>query len=73
MIRVEIEKFERDHDGMVYRFILEAVERPLIEHVLGRTCGNQLMAARILGVNRNTLRSKIKKLGIKPDTYKNHG
>lgn len=49
----------------LYRFVIEAAEKPLIEHVLTRAEGNQLKAARILGINRNTLRSKIKKLGIK--------
>ena len=50
--------------GAVYKAILEMVERPLIEYALGRTGGNQLMAARILGINRNTIRSKVKKFGI---------
>ena len=55
--------YSRKHH--LYRFIMEAAEKPLIKHVLQRTEGNQLAAARILGINRNTLRSKIKKLGIK--------
>ncbi len=50
--------------GVVYKAILEMVERPLIEYALRRTEGNQLMAARMLGINRNTIRSKIKRLGI---------
>lgn len=50
--------------GVVYRAILEMVERPIIEYALRRTEGNQLMAARLLGINRNTIRSKIRKLGI---------
>ena len=45
-------------------------EKPLIEHVLERTEGNQLKAAKILGMNRNTMRAKIKKLGIDPDQWK---
>jgi two-component system nitrogen regulation response regulator GlnG len=44
--------------------ILEMVERPLIEAVLERTTGNQLRAAEILGINRNTLRKKVTDLGI---------
>lgn len=48
----------------LYKFIIEAAEKPLIERVLLETEGNQLQAAKILGINRNTLRSKIKKLGI---------
>jgi Fis family transcriptional regulator len=49
----------------LYRFILATIEKPLIESVLNRTCGNQSKAAKFLGINRNTLHSKIKKLGIK--------
>jgi len=44
--------------------VLELVERPLIEAVLERTGGNQLRAADVLGINRNTLRKKITDLGI---------
>ena len=44
--------------------MLEMVEKPLIEAVLNRTGGNQLKAAEILGINRNTLRKKITDLGI---------
>jgi two-component system nitrogen regulation response regulator GlnG len=48
----------------VYRRILERVEKPLLEAVLARTDGNQIRAAAILGINRNTLRKKIVELGI---------
>ncbi|MEM7044410.1 MAG: nitrogen regulation protein NR(I), partial [Pseudomonadota bacterium] len=44
--------------------ILREVERPLIEKVLAVTRGNQLKAAALLGVNRNTLRKKIRELDI---------
>jgi two-component system nitrogen regulation response regulator GlnG len=40
------------------------VERPLIEVVLERAGGNQVKAAEMLGINRNTLRKKITDLGI---------
>ena len=56
--------------GVLYKSILEILEKPLIEHILERTAGNQLKAARILGINRNTIRTKIKKLGINPEVYK---
>ncbi|MGI9500167.1 MAG: nitrogen regulation protein NR(I) [Geminicoccaceae bacterium] len=44
--------------------LLREVERPLIEKVLAVTRGNQLKAAALLGVNRNTLRKKIRELDI---------
>ncbi|MFQ5416533.1 MAG: sigma-54-dependent transcriptional regulator [Myxococcota bacterium] len=48
----------------IYRDILGRVERPLIETVLAQTEGNQIRAAALLGINRNTLRKKISELGI---------
>ena len=56
--------------GVLYKAILKEIEKPLIEHILERTEGNQLKAARILGMNRNTIRTKIKKLGINTERYK---
>ena len=44
--------------------VVAAVERPLIELMLEHTGGNQLRAADLLGINRNTLRKKITSLGI---------
>ena len=43
----------------LYEEVISRVERPLIELVLERTGNNQLKAAEILGLNRNTLRKKI--------------
>ncbi|RII26290.1 MAG: two-component system response regulator [Geobacter sp.] len=48
----------------VHAMVLEQVERPLIRFVLEKTRGNQVRAADILGINRNTLRKKIQELGI---------
>jgi two-component system nitrogen regulation response regulator GlnG len=44
---------------------LAEVERPLITQALVATRGNQIRAAAILGINRNTLRKKIQSLGIR--------
>ncbi len=44
--------------------MLAQVERPLIEKTLKATRGNQIKAAAILGINRNTLRKKILSLGV---------
>jgi len=56
--------------GVIYRAIIESIEKPLIERALERTEGNQLKAARNLGINRNTMRAKIKKFGIDTTVYK---
>ncbi len=48
----------------VHRRLVESVERPLIAAALERTGGNQIRAAALLGINRNTLRKKIVELGI---------
>ena len=56
--------------GVLYKSVLEAVEKPLLEQTLERCEGNQLKAARILGINRNTMRAKIKKLGIDLSRWK---
>ena len=48
----------------VYDRVLREVERPLIELTLSATRGNQIRAARLLGLNRNTLRKKIRDLDI---------
>jgi len=52
--------------GELFRRLLERVERPLLETVMARTAGNQLRAAALLGINRNTLRKKLTELGIDP-------
>lgn len=52
----------------LHRQILETVERPLISAVLSHTDGNQIRAAGLLGINRNTLRKKILELGIELPT-----
>jgi two-component system nitrogen regulation response regulator GlnG len=52
-------------DG-VYDRLLAEVERPLITACLDATGGNQLKAAKLLGINRNTLRRKLNDLGLEP-------
>ena len=50
-------------DGLYKRLISE-VEKPLLESVMKHTGSNQVRAAQILGINRTTLRSKLKKYDI---------
>jgi len=48
----------------LYEMVLHQMERPLIDIILEKTRGNQVKAAEILGINRNTLRKKIQILDI---------
>ena len=63
--------FFHEKKGQLYNFLLGVIERPLIENVLSRTRGNQVKAADILGINRNTLHAKIRKLSIDLERFKN--
>jgi two-component system nitrogen regulation response regulator GlnG len=60
--------FAAHRDGLpaagLYDRILREIERPLISLSLGATRGNQIRAAHLLGLNRNTLRKKIRELDI---------
>jgi Fis family transcriptional regulator len=49
-----------DRPGDLYDLVLGEVERPLFKAVMDYTHGNQCQAARILGINRGTLRKKLK-------------
>jgi two-component system, NtrC family, nitrogen regulation response regulator GlnG len=48
----------------LYQRILREVEAPLITAALAATGANQLRAAELLGINRNTLRARIRELGL---------
>ena len=48
----------------LHPMLISAVERPLITFALKETNGNQIQAAHLLGMNRNTLRKKISELRI---------
>ena len=50
---------ETPAEGQLYDAALAAFERPLFAHALAATGGNQLRAARLLGINRNTLRKRL--------------
>ncbi len=58
------------HEGALppeglYARILPLIERPLIAQALAATRGNQIRAAQLLGINRNTLRKRMQELGIR--------
>ena len=65
LVAKEVEHALDAEGADVYRRIIEDVERPLLEAALARTEGNQIRAAALLGINRNTLRKKITELGIR--------
>jgi Fis family transcriptional regulator, factor for inversion stimulation protein len=48
----------------LYRLVISEVERPLLQRVLHHAGGNQTRAAEILGINRTTLRKKLRQHGI---------
>ena len=69
VVRRAIEGYFKDLDRErargVYDMVINCVEKPLLESVLHRVQGNQTHAAEMLGINRNTLRKKMKAHGIK--------
>ena len=48
----------------IYQMVLQETERPLLEVVMREADGNQTQAAKILGINRNTLRKKLSRYGF---------
>ncbi len=77
IVRLKLKEYFRQTGDVepsdLYSLIIERIERPLIELTLERTNGNQLQAAAILGINRNTLRKKIAMLKITPRRAAAHG
>ncbi|KPK19947.1 MAG: Fis family transcriptional regulator [Betaproteobacteria bacterium] len=69
LVRRAIDGYFRDLEGekpcRVYNMVINSVEKPLLESVLHRVRGNQTHAAEMLGINRNTLRKKMRVHGIK--------
>ena len=66
--------FAAHEDGLpapgLYDRLLARIEKPLITETLGATGGNQIKAAEILGLNRNTLRKKMRELGISAHAHR---
>ena len=53
-----------DSQSELYPMVLAEMEIPLLEKVLEYTRGNQTKAAELLGLNRGTLRKKLKQYGL---------
>ena len=64
---------ENPATGTIYDGALAAFERPLFGEVLRQTGGNQLRAAQMLGINRNTLRKRLIDLDVDPESYLRRG
>jgi Fis family transcriptional regulator len=69
-IRRYLEDMGNSQPDSLYRTLLAEVEPPLIEEVLRYTQGNQSRTAKILGMTRNTLRSKLNRYRIVVDQGK---
>jgi len=67
-VKSSVERYFRDLDGHktsdIYRMVLAEMEKPLFEAVMKHVQGNQCRAADILGINRNTLRTKLRRYKI---------
>ncbi len=63
-IRRSLNRYFKDLDGEmpteIYNMVVGAVEKPLLSFILDRAEGNQTRAADMLGINRNTLRKKMR-------------
>jgi len=60
-----MKKINKLEEFNLYSMVIDEVEKSLISMVLKETKGNQKRASKLLGINRNTLRNRIKKLNIK--------
>lgn len=67
-VKQALNNFLKQLDGQdpddLYELVLSEVEAPLLEEVMTYTRGNQTRAATMLGINRGTLRKKLKKYGM---------
>lgn len=63
-VKNSLERYFHDLNGEkttgVYELVISEVERPLLEAVMRHVKSNQCRAAELLGINRNTLRKKLK-------------
>ncbi len=67
-VRQSLATYFADLDGTetqhLYTLVISEVEKPLLEAVMQQARGNQSRAARMLGINRNTLRKKLALYGL---------
>jgi Fis family transcriptional regulator len=63
-LRIYFHNLGDQQPNHLYDLVLQEVEPPLLEIVMERTCGNQTQAADLLGINRGTLRKKLRQYGL---------
>ncbi|PAT30880.1 Fis family transcriptional regulator [Vandammella animalimorsus] len=70
-VQASLQQYFKDLDGQepsnVYDMVIHLVERPVLREVMARAGHNQSRAALWLGLNRNTLRKKLKMHGMLDD------
>jgi Fis family transcriptional regulator len=59
------QRLDGEQPSGIYDMVITNVERSLLAMIMHRASGNQTQAADMLGMNRNTLRSKLSKYGIR--------
>ena len=64
-LRIYFSKLDGHAPDDLYRMVIEEVERPLLESVMSYCGGNQTKAAKCLGLNRGTLRKKLKHYDVR--------
>jgi Fis family transcriptional regulator len=69
MVTTALDQYFKDLNGEIpvdlYEMVLVEVEKPLLEIVLRESKGNLSLAAKTLGINRGTLRTRLQKYGLK--------
>ena len=69
MVTTALDQYFKDLNGELpidlYEMVLVEVEKPLLEIVLRESKGNLSLAAKTLGINRGTLRTRLQKYGLK--------
>ena len=64
-----LDQYFNDLDGdkptAIYEMVINTVEKPLLLYIMNKTEGNQSKAAKMLGLNRNTLRKKLKQYNLR--------
>ncbi len=63
-LKLYFESLDSQEPTDVYNLVMREVETPLFNFILQHTKNNQSKAAKILGINRGTFRTKLKKYGI---------